>query len=73
LIEESVEGWQFSQAVQGRLRRDGAVVALTIKKSLVAGYSPGSNDLSAGSSRISTVRSHCQGMAVEGAAEWKKA
>jgi hypothetical protein len=27
-----VEGWQFSRALQGRLRRDGAIVELTVEK-----------------------------------------
>jgi hypothetical protein len=49
LIEESVEGWQISQAMQGRLRRDGAIVELTIEKNSVVGYSLDSNDLSTGS------------------------
>jgi hypothetical protein len=35
--------------VRGRLRRDGAIVELTGDKSSVAGYSPDSNDVSAGS------------------------
>jgi hypothetical protein len=46
-MSHSVEGWQLSQAVQERLRRNGAVVELTADKSSVAGYSPESNDLSA--------------------------
>jgi hypothetical protein len=42
----AVEGWQFSRALQGRLRRDGAIVELTVDKSSVEGYSPNSNDVS---------------------------
>jgi hypothetical protein len=45
----SVEGWHFSRALDGRLRRDGAVVELAVDKSSVAGYSPDSNDVSSGS------------------------
>jgi hypothetical protein len=29
----SVEGWQLNRALQGRLRRDGAIVELTFGKS----------------------------------------
>jgi hypothetical protein len=29
----SVEGWHFSRALRGRLRRDGAVVEMTVDKS----------------------------------------
>jgi hypothetical protein len=39
----------FSRALQGRLRRDGAIAELTVDKGSVAGYSPDSNDVSAGS------------------------
>jgi hypothetical protein len=28
----SFEGWQFSRALQGRLRRDGAIFELTVDK-----------------------------------------
>jgi hypothetical protein len=35
-----------SRALQGRLRRDGAIVELTVDKNSVAGYSPDSNDVS---------------------------
>jgi hypothetical protein len=35
----------LSRALQGRLRRDGAVVELTLDKSSVMGYSPNSNDV----------------------------
>jgi hypothetical protein len=45
----SVEGWPLSRALQGRLRRDGAIVELTVEKSLIVGYPPDSNDVSAGS------------------------
>jgi hypothetical protein len=38
----------LSRALQGRLRRDGAIVELKVEKSSVAGYSPDSNDVSAG-------------------------
>jgi hypothetical protein len=48
-LKSSVEGWQLSRALQGRLRRDGVIVELTVDKSSVVGYSPGSNDVSAGS------------------------
>jgi hypothetical protein len=44
--ESSVEGGQLSRDLQGRLRRDGAVVELTVNKSSVAGYSPDSKDVS---------------------------
>jgi hypothetical protein len=37
---------QLSRALQGRLRRDGAIVELTVDKSSVAGYSPDSNNVS---------------------------
>jgi hypothetical protein len=47
--ERSVEDWQLSQALQERLRRDGATVDLTVEKSSTAGYSPNSNDVDAGS------------------------
>jgi hypothetical protein len=46
-VSQSVEGWQFSRALQGTLRRDGAVVELTVDKSSVVGYSPDNNDVSA--------------------------
>jgi hypothetical protein len=45
----SVEGWKLSRALQGRLRRDGIVVELAVDNSSVAGYSPNSNDVRAGS------------------------
>jgi hypothetical protein len=41
-----VEGWQLSRALQGRLRKNGAIVELTVEKSSVSGYSPDSNDVS---------------------------
>jgi hypothetical protein len=44
-----VEGWQLSRALQGRLRRDGAIVELRVDKSSVAAYLLDSNDVSAGS------------------------
>jgi hypothetical protein len=47
-LSESTEGWQLSQALQGRLRRDGAIVELILDKSSVAGYLPDSNEVSAG-------------------------
>jgi hypothetical protein len=34
-LSDSVEGWQFTLAKQGRLRRDGAVVELVVGKSSV--------------------------------------
>jgi hypothetical protein len=46
--ENSVEGWQLSRALQGRLRRDDEIVDLIVDKSSFAGYSPDSNDVSAG-------------------------
>jgi hypothetical protein len=58
-VQLCVEGWQLSRALQGRLRRDGAIAEFTVDKSSVAGYSPGSNDMSTGSWRISTVRNRC--------------
>jgi hypothetical protein len=44
-----VDGWQMSRALQGRLRREDAIVELTVDKSSVAGYLPDSKDVSAGS------------------------
>jgi hypothetical protein len=41
----SFEGRQLSRALQGRLRKDGAIVELTVDKSSVAGYLPDSNDV----------------------------
>jgi hypothetical protein len=41
----SAEGWQLSRALQGRLRRDVAIVELTVDKSSVARYSPDSNEV----------------------------
>jgi hypothetical protein len=41
----SVECWQLSQGLQGRLRNDGAVVELTADKSSDAGYSRDNNDV----------------------------
>jgi hypothetical protein len=58
-LTQLVEGWQLSRAVQGRLRRDGAVIELTVDKGSIAGYSPDSSDVSAGSCRISSVRIRC--------------
>jgi hypothetical protein len=40
---------QLSRALQGGLRRDGSTVKFTVDKSSVAGYSPDSNDVKAGS------------------------
>jgi hypothetical protein len=45
-VSELVEDWQLSRALQGRLRRDGAKVELTVDKSSVVGYSPDSSDVS---------------------------
>jgi hypothetical protein len=36
----------LSRALQGRLRRDRAIVELTVAKSSVEGYSPDSNNVS---------------------------
>jgi hypothetical protein len=47
--ESSVEGWQLSRALQGRLRTEGAIVDLSVTKISVPGYSPNSKDVSAGS------------------------
>jgi hypothetical protein len=47
-VRSSVKGWQFSRALRGKLRRDVAVIELTVDKSSVAGYSLDSNDVSAG-------------------------
>jgi hypothetical protein len=55
----SVECWQFSRALQGKLRRDGAIVEWAVDKSSDTGDSPDSIDVSAGNCRISTVRSRC--------------
>jgi hypothetical protein len=46
-VSESVKGWQLYRVVQGRMRRDDAIVKLTVEKGSVAGYSPDSNDVSA--------------------------
>jgi hypothetical protein len=54
-----VESLQLSQTLQGGLRRDGDIVESTFDKNSVAGYSLNIKDVSAGSSRISTVRSCC--------------
>jgi hypothetical protein len=35
---DPVEGWELSGALKGRLRREGAIVELTVDKSSVAGY-----------------------------------
>jgi hypothetical protein len=56
-VSSSVEGWQLSRAPQGRLKRDGAIVELTVDKSSDVGYLPDSNEMSAGSWRTSTGRS----------------
>jgi hypothetical protein len=45
----SVEGWQLSQALQGRLRRDGAIVEYTVDRRSLTGYLPDSNEANAGS------------------------
>jgi hypothetical protein len=58
-LSESVEGWQLSRTLQGRLRRDGVILELTVDMSSVAGHSPDSNDMSAGSCRIFSVGSRC--------------
>jgi hypothetical protein len=65
---ERVEGWQFSWALQGRPRRDGAIIQLTrvLHRRLCQ------EDLSAGSWRISTVRSRCQGTAGYDTTGWKE-
>jgi hypothetical protein len=39
----------MSRAMHGSLKRDGAVVGLTVYKSSVAGYSPDSSEVRAGS------------------------
>jgi hypothetical protein len=46
---QSVEGWQLCRARQGRLRRYGVMVELTVDKSSIAAYSPDNNDVNAGS------------------------
>jgi hypothetical protein len=66
-LRELVEGWQFSSALQGRLRRDGAIV-----ESSVAGYSPDRKNLSARSCRISNVKIRYQETAVEDTAGWRR-
>jgi hypothetical protein len=40
---------QMSRALQGRLRRDGTIVELTVDKSSVVGYLLDTNDVSVGS------------------------
>jgi hypothetical protein len=45
----SVEVRQLNRALQGRVRRVGDIVELTVEKSSVAGYSSDSNDVRAGS------------------------
>jgi hypothetical protein len=37
---------QLRGVLQGRMRRDGAIVELTVDKSSVAGYLPDSNNMS---------------------------
>jgi hypothetical protein len=44
---------------------DGAIVELTVENNSVAGYSPERYDVSAGSLRISTIRSRCYGTTVQ--------
>jgi hypothetical protein len=48
-LGQLIEGQQSSQAMQGWLRRDGAIVELTVEKRSVVGYSQGSHCVSAGS------------------------
>jgi hypothetical protein len=49
--------WQFSRAVQGRLRRDGTMIELTVDKGSVAGYSPDSNDVNTEAVIITVLKS----------------
>jgi hypothetical protein len=65
-----LDGWQLSWALQGRLRSNGVIVELAVGKRSFAGYSQDSNDVSAGSWRISTVISRCYGTAIDTA--WKR-
>jgi hypothetical protein len=52
--------WELSvDALQGRLRRDGAIIELGNWESSVAGYLVNRKDLRGGSWRISIVRSRC--------------
>jgi hypothetical protein len=44
----SVEGWQLSRTLQGRLRKDGVIVELTADKGSIERYSPDSNKVSVG-------------------------
>jgi hypothetical protein len=46
--KSSIEDWKASPALQGRLRRDGAIVELSADMSSAAGCSPDSNDVGAG-------------------------
>jgi hypothetical protein len=55
-LRSSVGGWQLSLALQGRLRRDEAVVQLTVDNSSVAGYSRDSKKVSAEMGRIFVVK-----------------
>jgi hypothetical protein len=41
LVSREFEGWQLSRVPQGRLRRDGAVVGLTVDRSSVAEWGSG--------------------------------
>jgi hypothetical protein len=52
-----VQGWQLSQAQQGRLRRNGAIVGLTADKSSVVGYSLDGNNMSTEARETSLLRS----------------
>jgi hypothetical protein len=54
---ELVEGWQLSQALQGSLSRDGAIVGLTGDRSSVAGYSLDGNGTSTEARESSLLRS----------------
>jgi hypothetical protein len=44
----SVEVWQLNRTLQGRLRKDGAIIELTVDMSSAAGYPLDSNGMSVG-------------------------
>jgi hypothetical protein len=53
----SVKGWPFSRALQGRLRRDGAIFEFTVDKRSVERYSADSNEVSIEAGESSLLRS----------------
>jgi hypothetical protein len=55
--EEFIEGWQLNRALQGRMRRDGTIVELTVDKSSVMRYSPDCKNVSTAAGESSLSRS----------------